>query len=941
MLFTLALLPISDPEDAKGAKNMESIKAVSAFDDSVLKQAPMQDTSIQNESSVSKYESSQSALLNVEQNLKITTTAETTRSDNLVTNHLNSLNNENSISLTNNEKNSSQPNNESSVNTILAENEINAGPSSPQTASMSKQIVGLEGTSSNSSVSISKDEGKETKNIEELELAVSSNLTPVSGEVKKNENMENFNPSSSSNVITPISEEIKELETNVAASNNFDSAIEQNIASAGENVKAQIDISEEIVNSSALRIQDVIVDNAKSKNEMNSQDLSKSAEIISGDENTNQFQLPVNGEVNTVSFTTSGTPSSSSIIHLTNQESQKALETNLQQQGSSDDSLKNETAAFTTEINVHIIPSIQSTEEEVNHDSKQDRATTNIVVVEPKKIYVEKSSTVIQVLDVNSSEYAETREKGLSASESDSGTSDNNDYEFVDADEFSTSTQHLNTSASEKRAHRNSISTLSIMLVNHTEINQEPETSEADANESEVDQNVTSVEKVAVAQNSKATESISNGQDSTVEVDNEATQSEENKSEQYKAVLVSVDKPFGTKLSRKQKKSMKELQKIARERAKTKLISQLSTSSSESNTNSITESNEYKAVEVERLTTELNTEVEIDTTTIKPNILEPLTPIKSTTVVQLAQNSSKTVPVPPKRPSKIPISRQRSNSKVESKPLEQPPSKIPVKASSVKAVVTQKAPETPNAYHTGEATPEFTNSASIVLKPGSVAQKGTLRNSTLQSQKSEEIASEMENSVQIVKDLNRKFSMAQNKSLSKKSSIDSTTSSKQLSYTKSLDNDSDSSVSDSNVEELLEHSSDEGSYEEFGEYEEEIIESDTDDYNNFERENLKSATELNINLSQISQKVDELTSNLNHEKRTNFKKPNSYIEETCESSEDYLSEEELEDDDESEGSSENDDIKHLTEKLNNDLNVEIKQPTELELMQVRPTQING
>lgn len=552
-------------------------------------------------------------------------------------------------------------------------------------------------------------------------------------------------------------------------------------------------------------------------------------------------------------------------------------------------------AAFTTEVNLNISPNVLTTENQTLDVAKNDTTQNtqpkieNVIIIEPKKIYVEKSSTVIQVMDPTNPDYGKVEQITPSASESESGT-DNNEYEFLDASDLSEANQQLNA---DKRSQRNSVSTLSITLINHSENNAETPKAE-----------------VAIGGNeSVLQENALIGTDNSLQVseDTSIVAAEENNKDQYRAVLVPVDKPFGTKLSRKQKKSMKELQKLARERAKSKLASQLSTSSSESGGGSgpTDVTSVAKAVDD------------------RPIELEP--PVKSTTVVQLAQNSSKTVPVPPKRPSKIPISRQRSVPKGEAKTPELTPSKIPIKTTATQIQnKAQKVPETPKT-HVGDATPEFTNSASIVLKPA-------VRNHSLRSQKSEEIASEMENSVQIVKDLNRKFSMAQNKSLSKKSSIDSTTSSKQLSYTKSLDNDSDSSVSDSNVEEILEHSSGEISYEEFDEYDEDIVESDTEDYNNFDKEQLESAAELNINLTEIREKVNELTSNLN-EKRLNYKKPNSYIEETCESSEDYLSEEELEEDEIEETS--DDDVEHLAEKLKNDLNVEIKQPTELELMQVR------
>lgn len=889
---------IADDEGSKDAKNMESIKAVSAPDDSILKQAPLQENSNINEIIVSKNILLES---HPQQDMSETTTATTEAAikNNLSNNPKNTLIEQNV---------DSQGNNESTDRAIEAKeiaetnSAIGSGISN-QVAIPGINSVGLSVSSHNLESAIDENKEKERKEskVDDANVPTTSSGLPTSEENQKHElNMpkeanpahlivqdaqnsieEMANLSLSLQTHGVIAKSIKEENTEIELAPLIlqDSVRENNILPLLDKHAVTKDIKEgdtESVLESTTAKMNGPVTNVKNVEEVNQQSLKVETVV---EQNSEENLSEVN-------------PSSSGKV-------EEPSHINLENAISSGNSAKEGNAAFTTEINLNIASVIQNSKEETHNDPKN----TNIIVIEPKKIYVEKSSTVIQVLDANNAEYVKVGEKLSSASESESGTSDNNEYEFVDA-----SSQNLNSTACEKRAHRSSISTISIMLINNNENTEKVENNTVNDVISVVDDPPLPCIDV---ENQTIT-------DSAIETVAEV----ENDTEQYKAVFVPVDKPLGNKLSRKQKKSMRELQKIARERAKTKLTSQLSTSSSES-------ANELKATP-ETPKTESDTQF-VENDVKAENDQEVKQSVKSTTVVQLAQNSSKTVPVPPKRPSKIPISRQRSNSKIEPKSPEQTPSRIPVKTNTSPQIPkATKAPETSNKQHVGDATPEFTNSASIILKPSVAVQKG---------RKSDDIASEMESSVQIVKDLNRKFSMAQNRSLSKKSSVDSTTSSKQLSYTKSLDNDSDSSVSDSNVEELLEHSSDEDSYEEFDEFEEEIAESDTEDYNNFDRENLRSATELNVNLSQISQKVDELTSNLNHEKRLNYKKPNSYIEETCESSEDYLSEEELEADDTSEEVSE-DDIKELTEKLNNDLNVEIKQPTELELMQVRSIQKN-
>lgn len=640
--------------------------------------------------------------------------------------------------------------------------------------------------------------------------------------------------------------------------------------------------------------------------------------------------------------------------------------------------LKSEIIAFTTEVNFDVNATAEAALNAENttkdaNSGNEPNLKMQQKIVEPKRVYVEKSSTVIQIIDPTDAAYAKVLENAPSTSESESANSDSNEYEFKDATEFVATNQNLNVfpEADKKREHRNSISTLSIILVNQDEKlseikdnklddslnpfqNVDSEATQLDNNENLVDtdsttptiqnlnndatvnQQISTDINASYVTNSNSTEiekNISNDTEVEQKTDNEVNNINLDIADESLKSVPFVDKPSHTKLSRKQRRSMRELQKIAREKAKNKLQSQLTSSSDSSggipvtSENADCESDEQKTDQVKKLPENQNQSLNDK-------------PVKSTTIVQLAQNSSKTIPTPQKRPSRIPISRQRSVSKTEQKPEEQiHTSKIPIKSTQPLKLssAAQKVSEA-NKQVENVITPEFVNSASIVLK-SSAPLKAVFRDVPLANQKSAEIANEMVNSVQIVKDLNRKISLAQGRSLSKKSSIDSTTSSKQLSYTKSLDNDSDSSVSDSNVEELLEPSTDEDSYEEFDEHDE-VVESNTEDYNNFDREQTHSATELNINMSEISAKVTELTSNL-HKKNdmiSNCKRSNSYIEETCESSEDYLSDEDLEEDGELEEVSEIDDI--LPEKQNTEFIFETKQPTELELMQVRISLLN-
>jgi hypothetical protein len=336
------------------------------------------------------------------------------------------------------------------------------------------------------------------------------------------------------------------------------------------------------------------------------------------------------------------------------------------------------------------------------------------------------------------------------------------------------------------------------------------------------------------------------------------------------------------------------------------------------------------------------TDAEATTSTDLPENVEVHPKISTT--VQIAQNKQSLLPVPPKRPSRIPISRQRSISKSEPKsPDVHTASKIPIKTGSQ---IPVKNKQHNNIDHTGEGG--SVNNSQTVESPGEVVQTSEDKPSgsaeeivgrsgsaakdegveveeverpqrpCVQRDKSEEIEQEMKQSVQAIKELNRQLSKSKKGSLGsfRNSSVESTTSSKQLSYTKSLDNDSDSSVSDSNVEELLDPSTDEDSYEDFEEYDE-VEESDTEDYNEFDRKNARIVDELDINLSQISAKVEKLTTDLTDNK-------NDYLDEVCES-EEYSSEEE-EEEEQAEDESDN--------KF--DVSIEVKQPSEIEVMEVRP-----
>lgn len=650
-----------------------------------------------------------------------------------------------------------------------------------------------------------------------------------------------------------------------------------------------------------------------------------------------------------------------------------------------------------------------------NNRQIQVSESSHCNVEEPKqKLYVEKSSTVIQVIEQNhhtpfSIEQINNNENIVnSGSESDSGNSENNDYEFVDASEFDTITASIETSTASPPKN---ISTLNIVLTNlhaqkfalvasDTDLQDKNSISNKQSvlNESNTESAAHSINQPASTNKSQLPEYTQNAETginyvSVIKNDEILTNTAEIETANTAIIInkdkiiadtvekdetitefshVAVDeKPSVSTLSRKEKKSITKLKKIAHQRAKDR---QKLRNSSRSSSEGISDSSDTSAAK--NTTPDANTSEAVnydkpqnihrETATQEGKSLhdykEPEAGanvtgqsanvnlvgaenvnnneqlLKTSTTVQVAQNSSKTFTAPIKRPSKIPVSLQRSVSKNDQKsPEATASSKIPIKStvqtqipklSTVKPARTKHdvvAQDNIRKQPSGEQQ-EFTNSASIVLQNV----ESLKQNVASSSWKSNDVADEMEHSVQTIKDINRQL-MQQKPYLTKKNSVESTTSSKQLSYTKSLDNDSDSSVSDSNVEELLDPSTDEDSYEDIEEYEE-VIESDTEEYNQFDEQNIKSVNELNINLSQINEKVRELTSTLNNtdEKRKVYVKRHSYIEETCES-EDYISDDDEQSEDETSEAEEN-----LQEEVESktDLNIEIKQPTELELMQV-------
>ncbi|CAG9827831.1 unnamed protein product [Diabrotica balteata] len=229
------------------------------------------------------------------------------------------------------------------------------------------------------------------------------------------------------------------------------------------------------------------------------------------------------------------------------------------------------------------------------------------------------------------------------------------------------------------------------------------------------------------------------------------------------------------------------------------------------------------------------------------NKVEP----KVTTQVQMSQNPQ-TIPVA-KKPSKIPLLKQRCVSLTNALLSPSPsPSKIPIK----------------NKFF-------FNKSPSVT--PDRESKKDVKEAVSIPSTPSSRDTSPM---IAIPDQLDRLDPKNKLKMLStNKGSFESTTSSKQLSYTKSLDNDSESSVSDSNIEELLE---DDDSYDEVQEY----GPVDSEESDDFDRIN-SNIERLNLNLNRDNTVIDM-------SKKKDLR--NYSIEETCESEEysDYVEEEEVE-----------------------------------------------
>lgn len=350
-----------------------------------------------------------------------------------------------------------------------------------------------------------------------------------------------------------------------------------------------------------------------------------------------------------------------------------------------------------------------------------------------------------------------------------------------------------------------------------------------------------------------------------------------------------------------------------------------------------------------------NTEVQLAENLNRKDIQLICAPPKTSMTIQIAQNNKQTTVLAPRRPSRIPLPKRRANSQIDTKsPTSPTTSKIPVRSLGVPKNSQSSENKTPS---TSKVEPSSSgNEIEEVAKESQIKtfdQKNN-NNRRSKSQSSEKEVMFITASVRNVdedvevrdqvpdspKSIGKSSTHKKSLSALRKSSFESTTSSKQLSYTKSLDlDDSESSVSDSNVEELLDPSSDEDCYENFEEEYEEIPESDTEDYEEFEKRNTKFSEELNLNLNQISERMNVLTNNL---------KTNRYsIEETCES-EEYLSEEDTHEEVLNEGNGnieefiEDDAADGLEdfsgnkiENLSNDQKADVKEPTELEKMEVR------
>ncbi|KAL3282322.1 hypothetical protein HHI36_005509 [Cryptolaemus montrouzieri] len=314
----------------------------------------------------------------------------------------------------------------------------------------------------------------------------------------------------------------------------------------------------------------------------------------------------------------------------------------------------------------------------------------------------------------------------------------------------------------------------------------------------------------------------------------------------------------------------------------------------------------------------------------KSKIIRTETPPKSSTTVQIPQNNQ-IIAIP--RRSKIPVAATRTNSFTKEGPkiheIQTSTSKIPIKVTRDKLSGSESGS---NASELSTKSEPKEKSTKIELNvPTSPRARSLTPNRVIKYEvtdqrkhRSMNKPTELSNNVNSSELTNGKTKERPNFASSKMSSFEST-SSKQYSYTKSLDNDSDSSVSDSNVEDLLDYSDYEDSYEEFDEEEYEAIdESNSEVYEQFEDVNDKLIRDLDLNLSEISARVEELTSNIDQHPDNTVR----YFEETCESDEeDYESKDEKE---ESENEVSLQPELHQTDILNTDLQVEFRQPTENE-----------
>ncbi|XP_025833918.1 uncharacterized protein LOC108736579 isoform X3 [Agrilus planipennis] len=347
--------------------------------------------------------------------------------------------------------------------------------------------------------------------------------------------------------------------------------------------------------------------------------------------------------------------------------------------------------------------------------------------------------------------------------------------------------------------------------------------------------------------------------------------------------------------------------------------------------------------------------------------------LKVSTTVQLAQGEQTSITLPQIRPSKIPISRQRSILRNERKSLEMSHtgSRIPIKSRTF-TNVTKNAEST--SFRTAdnskrknkEVEPEVTQCISPdndmspqkhafdvsayehststdeeIISDASITSEDDLAKH--QTKDSENIAITMKNTVNTVKEINRQLNLTNaskkiSLSSTKTSSIDSIGSCTQVSYTKSLDNDSDSSVSDSNVEELLSDSSD--GYNEFDAFDEEIDEIG----NNFDSNGKKeSLSRLNVDAANEGRNIFDKKKNLSplieNENEVKQKKKHYFIEETCETDEyEEIEEvEEIEVDNENTGSnSESIEFEEQSNNKSSSINNTIffvREPSELEILE--------